>query len=741
MKIRSRLSLLILCVLLPATAAGIIAVSFIYQEQRDAQDKTLVEAARVLSLLVDNEMESSEYFLMALAGSPDLASGDLQRFHEHARTLFLDSQNPIILSTPDGQQILNTRLPFGAPGHPVDPRLVEIQKAAPRATAFSDLIYAPIGQRYEVAVEIPVVLDGSVRYYLSRGIEAKALQRFFAKQGFPSAWITSLVDRNGKVIARSLNSEQYIGKGITGSLLQRVRAGDSSGVNEGPTLEGDPVKAFFHRSPRSNWTVILSVPAAELNRPALHASLLLAALIALTFLGALALTKRHLARFLMPIFRLRDDAQRLGQGHTVAPFTSGVDELDLVNGALVSASSELRDARTIMERRVVEAIASTERAQRALLHSQKLEALGRLTGGVAHDFNNVLQTLTSALQMMSMESDAAKLPDRIAMCRKAVTRAASLVAQLRAFGRTQDAYLQTVCADDAINTALPLLQNSLPAAVKLNTVIARDLHPIKIDLTQFELALLNLVINARDAIEYGQVTIEASNHLEEEGQGSLPAGPYVRIRIADTGTGMSPEVLARAFDPFFTTKPVDKGSGLGLAQAYGFATQSHGTLRLDSKLGVGTTATLYLPRAQQDPAPTLQHADDAQCAPVLNATVLFVEDDKLVRESVAPILEKAGATVLCADNGEAALRIIESGQHIDVLFSDIVMPGALNGVMLARHVREHYPRIAVVLATGYFEKKVELPGVPLLTKPYQAQAAIDALAQAISGHRQPARVT
>jgi CheY-like chemotaxis protein/anti-sigma regulatory factor (Ser/Thr protein kinase) len=279
-----------------------------------------------------------------------------------------------------------------------------------------------------------------------------------------------------------------------------------------------------------------------------------------------------------------------------------------------------------------------------------------------------------------------------------------------------------------------MLENSLHAAVTLDMVIAPDLWSIKIDPTQFELALLNLVINARDAIAgQGRITIEAGNHVETASKGPLAAGAYVRIRVVDNGAGMPPEVLARAFDPFFTTKPVDKGSGLGLAQAYGFAMQSGGTLRLDSSVGAGTTASLYLPREHVAPAvPPVQPQHPG--VPVLKATVLFVEDDSLVRESVAPILEEAGATVLCAQDAKEALRMIESGRHIDVLFSDIVMPGEMNGVMLAEHVRTKYPRIAVVLATGYFEKKVELPGVRLLAKPYEAQAAIDALAHAVAAH-------
>jgi signal transduction histidine kinase len=726
MNIRSRLIFLVACVLLPAFGAGAISIWYVYAEEQRAQERTLSEAARVLAQLIDNELESSAKFLQALSASPDLAAGNLDRFYQQARTLSRGGRNTIILSSLDGTQILNTRLPLNAPGRTINPRLLELRKVAdPSATVVSDLFFSPLGQRYDFAIQAPVVVDGALRYYLSRGMEAQEMQRFLAAQGFPDHWIASLVDRAGTVIARNANHEQFIGKRATGELAAKISSGLNQGVNDGVTLDGNRVKAFFHRAPASGWTVILSVPTADLNRPALHASLLLTGLILLTLLGALGLTQRYLNKILVPIHRLRDDAERLRRGAPVTAFSSGLAELDVVNASLVGASSELLEAKANMERRVAEAIESTERAQRALLHSQKLEALGRLTGGVAHDFNNVLQTLTSALQLVSMESNPSKIPARIAICTKAVSRAAMLVAQLRAFGRAQDVYLQTVNAGEAVASVLPMLKNSLSSAITLETDIAQDSWSITVDLTQFELALLNLVLNARDAIEEpGVISIHLQNCSRVEGD-------HVEISISDTGVGMPPELLAKAFDPFFTTKPVDQGSGLGLPQAYGFAVQSGGTLTLASEPGNGTKASLRLPRAKPveaaPPAPPAQAGEPT--AAVLDATVLFVEDDSLVRESVMPILQQAGATVVCASSGDEALSVLEAGLHADILFTDIVMPGKLNGVLLARQVRERFPGIALVLATGYFDEKFDMPDATLLTKPYEATALVELLAK------------
>ena len=736
MTIRSRLVLIILSVLLPALVAGAIAVAFVFDEGRAAQERTLSEAARVLAQLVDSELASSEYFLSALSASPDLAEGNLARFYRQAGSLAHNGSRTIILSGLDGMQLMNTRLPWGSPSRPIDPRLLALRRARNAdETVVSDLIFSPQERRYEFAVQVPVRIDGAIRHYLSCRTEAVALQDLLDRQGFPGSWTASVVDRQGRIIARSRNVRDYVGKSATGELLAKIRRGLDDGVNEGHTLEGTPVKAFFHRAPKSGWTVILSIPAAELEAPARRASLLLTSLIAVILVGALMLTGRYLKRLVAPVGRLRDDAQRLGRGEPVGHFRSGLAELDTVNATLVQASIQLRDAQAVMERRVAEAIESTERAQRALLRSQKLEALGRLTGGVAHDFNNVLQTLTGALQLIRLEAKPEKLHDRLAVCERAVDRATALVARLRAFGQTQDAYFESMPAADAIAGVLPMLENGLPATIRFDTDIAPALGSIRIDLTQFELALLNLVMNARDAIAgQGRITLRASVRQARGETAGLPPGACVRVDIVDTGAGMPADVLAKAFDPFFTTKAPDKGTGLGLPQAYGFATQSGGTLLLASTVGEGSTASLLLPQlasAPAEPAPQMPAASGA--ATHLPVTVLFVDDDPLVRESVVPILEQHGATVLCAQSADEALHMLERGQHVDVLFSDIVMPGSMNGVGLATLVRQRYPAMAVVLATGYFGEMVSLPGVRLLTKPYQTGDAVAALAEAHAG--------
>jgi CheY-like chemotaxis protein len=243
---------------------------------------------------------------------------------------------------------------------------------------------------------------------------------------------------------------------------------------------------------------------------------------------------------------------------------------------------------------------------------------------------------------------------------------------------------------------------------------------------QFDLALLNLAINARDAMEgSGVLRIVARNvTLDTPPQGLAP-GDYLHLTVADAGAGMAPEVLAHALDPFYTTKAPGQGTGLGLPQAYAFAAQAGGLLTLDSAPGRGTRVHIYLPRADSVPAPPVQEAPAVLRQE--SGSVLFVEDDPLVREAVAGGLRQAGFTVRVAENGDAALALLDAGLRVDVVFSDVVMPGSLSGIDLARALRRRWPGLPVVLATGYTERQVALPDVPILAKPYDIAQAVNLL--------------
>jgi CheY-like chemotaxis protein len=257
--------------------------------------------------------------------------------------------------------------------------------------------------------------------------------------------------------------------------------------------------------------------------------------------------------------------------------------------------------------------------------------------------------------------------------------------------------------------------------------------PVTVDPAQLELALLNLVINARDAIaEGGRVVLGARNATIATGRGDLPPGDYVVLTVSDTGEGMTEEVMVRALDPFFTTKGVGKGTGMGLPLAYGFARQSGGTLSLESSPGKGTTVTLYLPRARQPLTKRVPAASALEGLPACKGKVLLVEDDDQVRSTMSTALQAAGFDIESSATADEALARLEKGERYDAVLTDVVMPGALSGIDLAERIRARHPGTGVVVVTGYSDRPVRVPGVRALPKPYDLRQAVDALNAALS---------
>ncbi|MBA2672977.1 ATP-binding protein, partial [Ramlibacter sp.] len=405
--------------------------------------------------------------------------------------------------------------------------------------------------------------------------------------------------------------------------------------------------------------------------------------------------------------------------------------LDAVQDALAQASGRLRGAQAELERRVRDALAGYEESQRALLQAQKLEALGRLTGGIAHDFNNVLQTLTSGLQTLKRQAPEAQQA-LLGRCQRAVMRGTELARQLMAFGRVQEVRRETLDVSARMNEMRSLLSGALPTHTQLDYDLVPGLWPVMVDPAQLELALLNLVINARDAMPSGGgMVLRGSNETVAAARPDLSAGDYVVLSLSDTGEGMQPEVMARALDPFYTTKEVGRGSGMGLPQAYGFARQNGGTLSLESEPGQGTTVRLYLPRARQA-MPMRSAARTLPGLPACKGRVLLVEDDELVRDTVSTALAAAGFEIETASSADEALHRMDGGERFDAVLTDVVMPGALSGLDLAQHVRQRHPGTGVVVASGYSEHSVQLPGVHALPKPYDLQQAVDALNAAVA---------
>jgi signal transduction histidine kinase len=357
-------------------------------------------------------------------------------------------------------------------------------------------------------------------------------------------------------------------------------------------------------------------------------------------------------------------------------------------------------------------IVERERVEEALRLAQRLEAVGQLTSGVAHDFNNLLTVIAGNIEFLERETETERGKRRLAMMRGAAERGASLTAQLLAFSRRQRLEPMPVSLNHTVASMRDLLQSSMGGAVRIDTTLQPDLWPALVDATQIELVILNLAINARDAMAVGgSLTIETANVTvtgpQTRAEQPVP-GEYVLVAVSDTGTGMSPEVVERAFEPFFTTKEVGKGSGLGLAQAYGFVKQSGGGIRIDTVVGEGTSIKLYLPRVEgaADATPKARRIIDCAARPASGdrAALLVVDDDSAVREVTATRLADAGYAVREAGSGLAALASLEADPCVSAVVMDFAMPG-MNGAEVAIEIHKRWPGMPVLFVTGYADTK------------------------------------
>ncbi|MFL6673566.1 MAG: PAS domain S-box protein [Massilia sp.] len=403
-------------------------------------------------------------------------------------------------------------------------------------------------------------------------------------------------------------------------------------------------------------------------------------------------------------WRVRKDGTRFW-AHVV------IDAIRDEAGSLVGFAKITRD---LTEKKAAEdALAE---ANRALFQSQKMESIGQLTGGIAHDFNNLLSVLASGLEVLSLNRQNNGDVKTFDSMRRAIDRGATLTQQLLAFARQQPLVAETRNVNRLISGFESVLRRAGDASIEFQVELDPHLHSTLIDSARFESALLNLVVNARDAMPMGgRLHIATHNvNLAERQVGTLAAGPYVKVTVSDTGTGMSPETLMRAFEPFYTTKEVGKGTGLGLSQVYGFIKQSGGEVVIASTQGEGTAISIYLPAV----------ADTGQVAPPRGTDlVLIVEDEPDLMDVASSLFISMGYEVLTASSAQEALKLLDKND-VDILFTDIVMPNGMNGIELARYAHDTWPDITVILASGYPLPTLKSEGVDLgqfvfVSKPYR----------------------
>ncbi len=370
-----------------------------------------------------------------------------------------------------------------------------------------------------------------------------------------------------------------------------------------------------------------------------------------------------------------------------------------------------------------EAAAALERAQSQTAHLQKMDAIGQLTGGIAHDFNNLLMIVSGHAQSLKSRLKDARDIRALAAIEMAATRGENLTRQLLSFSRTLPLDPAVIDLAEAVHAIHDVLAGSMHVNIEFRIAVPDTTWRVRVDKSELELALVNLAMNARDAMpEGGRILIAAENvHFDAADAPQGVAGDFVALSVADTGGGIPPDLLSRVVEPFFTTKGPDKGTGLGLSQVYGFARRSDGTVSIDSEVGRGTKVTVCLPRSHAAIAVPLPQ-DDAQYVALDRQTILVVEDNPDVRHVAVSLLEQIGYRTIEAETASAALDILAAGKNVDLVFSDVVLPGQTDGLALARTVTTRYPTIPVVLTTGYTKVFDTGPEYPVLRKPYQISA-------------------
>jgi signal transduction histidine kinase len=451
--------------------------------------------------------------------------------------------------------------------------------------------------------------------------------------------------------------------------------------------------------------------------------------------------ERHWSPLNIPVLGARNELKwiihRVEDVTDVVRLTAADEQQRAHVRELASAIEQLRTANETLAQQ----IQANERLQEQLQEAAKMKAIGQLTGGVAHDFNNLLTVILGNAEVLAGElKDDARLRALAELTQTAAERGAELTNRMLSFARQQALEPQAIDVNKLIAGMDGLLRRTLGEDQEIEIVQRAGLWPTMVDPSQLESALLNLAINARDAMpKGGKLTIETANaHVDDDYAAThdeVKPGQYTLITVSDTGHGMSRETMTRAFDPFYSTKGVGKGTGLGLSMVYGFVKQSGGHVKLYSEVGSGTAVKLYLPRAEAAAVEAAAASADERGG---SETVLLAEDDEMVRTHVTRMLRDLGYSVIVASSGPEALGIVESGVAFDVLLTDVIMPGGMNGRELADAAAAHRPNLKVLFMSGYAESAIVHhgrldPGVQLLHKPYRRRELASKLRRVIDG--------
>ncbi len=877
--VRARLLRLALLLLLPGLAISAVLTWRSFLIERDGAAVALQETAHGLTLVLDREFARARVLLRTLAATDEVRQADHAAFDRLARaTVVMDGS--VVLLDRAGQELVDTALPPGAALPRLPPPADWVNSAQNKADgdkAGGEIRILPLAadpgkKSFSLQVVLPVMAEGPGAaadpaqrhlYDLRLVVPAGAIQRILLRENLPPGWVAAIIDPQGRIVARTVNPEQHVGR-IVPLALEKLRAGVASAVwYDTTSLDGTAVLAVFARSAKSGWAAGVNAPQALVVAQGLQSTWLLVWMgslaISVGLLGALHVAGGIAGR----IEAMARAARALGESDGWTPIPSGLDEADAVaqamqvaaaalaerrdaildlnaslaerveartaelaeanravgdqrrllglildhmpigvvvhgvDGGLVFANLEarrlagwplqgeipptlrldvrrggvaltseeypsararagqvteralitlvrpdagpielevnaspLRDAddRITLSVTTLQDITARLEAEEARRRSQRLEAVGQLTGGLAHEFNNLLMAISGCLDLLASRPLDARATRLVENAARATDRGGRLTRQLLAFARRQHLQPEPVDLNALVAGMQELLESTLGRGIRVEAALSAGTWPAMADTSQLELVLLNLAINARDAMTGGgQLTIGTGNiavgpprRAEEP-----PAGDYAVLSVTDTGEGMPPHVLARAFEPFFTTKEVGLGSGLGLPQVLGVAQQLGGGVSLESAPGQGTTVRVYLPRALAAPGQSPAAARPAAAPPLLrHVRLLLVDDDRDVRDITRDMLAEMGAVVTEAEGPAAALLLLRTGLQVDLVLADLTMPQS-TGIELAAEIARFLPDMPIVLMTGYGPASMRAPGPHIratLQKPFRAEA-------------------
>jgi signal transduction histidine kinase len=747
-----QLALLSAVLVLPLLLSSYVMFSRMVENSRTSTKQALLLNAKTLASLVDNEIQTHIAIASTLAYSPALKSNNLPEFWTEAtNALQFVSGSSLDLADSEGNILLTTSQP---PGIPIEWKLPSAWVNATFATTGShvgNIAEHGITNKLTVTVTTPIVLSSQKKYILSINIPPERFQKLLSGK-FNSGEVVGILDANQKFVARIPDIQHRLGT-LASDGWRNAIAKSPQGWTENKVLEGDWSMTGYAPTSRG-WNVGVAQLESAFEGP--FQNILLSSLAATFFLAGLGLLvavaiARHSSKGMSAIAK---SARDLGNGKPVVELPAPFKEAQIISRNLAAASSELDRRRTALnlanaelEQKVAERtmslqqeMARREESETTLRQVQKIETIGQLTGGIAHDFNNMLTIIMGNLdtvqRRLAKSDDKSNLKQPIANALKGAKSAADMTQRLLAFSRQQALQPKPLSLNALVADVSNMLTRTVGENTRLETVLAAGLWQTFADANQVENALVNLVVNARDAMpEGGKLSIETANVSLDDNYaarfGDLKAGQYVMLSVTDEGSGIPPDKLEKVFEPFFTTKGPGKGTGLGLAMIHGFAKQSGGHIRIYSEVGHGTTVKLYLPRLAGEQSVTASPEENSAIKIGMprakkGEIILLVEDEPGVRDYAVSVLQDLGYKVLPASDGVQALAMYKNANRVDLLFTDVILGGTLNGRELADSIRSVTPSLPVLFTTGYTRNAIFHhgrldPGVNLLNKPYTQQ--------------------